>query len=110
MSKLGVGVKSLGPLYAEVLSLTSHVERALVVHAELGMDEIGPSGDTFVWEVNGSQITSYTINPSSFGLPEHSVEEVAGSGPKENADTFRRILEGKMFTFVLLSGKGNKVQ
>eukprot|EP01127_Copromyxa_protea_P003593 TRINITY_DN13395_c0_g1_i1.p1 TRINITY_DN13395_c0_g1~~TRINITY_DN13395_c0_g1_i1.p1 ORF type:complete len:340 (+),score=53.27 TRINITY_DN13395_c0_g1_i1:84-1022(+) len=92
---LGVGVKSLGPLYAEVLAQTEHVKRALIVHAELGMDEIGPEGDTQVWEVNGDVITTYTINPASFGLPEHSVKDVAGSGPSENAATFRRILQGE---------------
>lgn len=93
--QLGVGVKPLGPLYAEVLSKTEHVERAMIVHSELGLDEIGPSGETFVWEVNGSTITTYTINPSTFGLPEHSVEEVAGSSPSDNAKKFRQILEGK---------------
>jgi anthranilate phosphoribosyltransferase len=61
------------------------------------MDEIGPEGDTIIWEVNGDVITSYTVNPSTFGLPEHSVKEVAGSGPKENAETFRNILKGSFF-------------
>jgi anthranilate phosphoribosyltransferase len=65
---LGVGDISIAKLYAEALQMAGF-KRAWVVHSHEGLDEITPSGTTFVWEVDGDKpIAHFSIHPSDFGL------------------------------------------
>lgn len=67
---------------------------ALVVHAEIGMDEIAPMGETSVWEVRGGEVRSWRLDPASLGLAVPSLEGLAGGTPEENGAAIRRLLEG----------------
>src|SRR6478736_2670369 len=75
---IGVFDPSRGPLVAEALGRLG-AEHALVVHAEVGMDEISPAGLTHVWEVGGrrpaipsesegSPVTEWTLDPAKYDL------------------------------------------
>jgi anthranilate phosphoribosyltransferase len=64
---LGVYDKSLTQTMAEVLSKLGS-EHVMVVHGEDGMDEISISSPTTVTELKNKTITTYTIQPSDFGL------------------------------------------
>jgi anthranilate phosphoribosyltransferase len=64
---LGVYDKSLTQTMAEVLSKLGS-EHVMVVHGEDGMDEISISSRTTVTELKNKTITTYTIQPSDFGL------------------------------------------
>src|SRR6202007_3127777 len=44
------------------------VERALVVASEDGLDEISTAAPTRVFEVNGDDVTSYTLEPEQVGV------------------------------------------
>ncbi len=67
------------------------VDRALVVSAEDGLDEISASAPTQVVEVNGEEITSYVLTPEQVGLGGGG-EAPPGGTPEENAALTEAIL------------------
>ena len=87
---VGVADPERGSLMAEALVLLE-TEHALVVHADVGMDEIAPAGLTRVWEVRGRVVTEWQINPAAFGLAVDDLAGLAGGEPRDNADRLRRL-------------------
>ena len=71
------------------------VDRALVVHGA-GLDEIAVHGETTVAEVEGDQISEYTLVPADLGLDRHAIEAVAGGEPEANAADMRAIVRGEL--------------
>lgn len=69
-------------------------ERALVVAAEDGVDELSVSARTRVIEVNGEGTEEWFAEPGDFGLAGGELYEVAGGSPEENAAVARAVLEG----------------
>ena len=53
---LGVGKEELGPLFADILAANPSIQKAFVVHSFEGMDELSPSGGSYVWVVDGQQV------------------------------------------------------
>ncbi|KAJ3051917.1 anthranilate phosphoribosyltransferase [Rhizoclosmatium hyalinum] len=92
---VGVFSKAIGPMMAEALRL-SGVERAWVVHGALGLDEIAPEGETYVWSLEAEKITSFTITPASFSLPSHPLSDVRGGDREYNSGTMNRLLDNKL--------------
>ncbi|MEM3737505.1 MAG: anthranilate phosphoribosyltransferase [Candidatus Bathyarchaeia archaeon] len=91
---LGVYSADLTEKLAEVLSRLG-VERALVTHGLIGVDEISIIGETRVTELNQGAIATYHIKPSMFGLKEASrIEELLGGDLEENIGHCIRILNG----------------
>jgi anthranilate phosphoribosyltransferase len=71
-------------------------ESALVVSSEDALDEMSISAPTTVVEVDGYDITTYTVRPEDFGLPTHpDPDATAGGSPADNAATTRAILAGE---------------
>jgi anthranilate phosphoribosyltransferase len=64
---LGVYDASLTETMAEVLHKLGS-EHVLVVHGEDGMDEISISSETRISELKNKSITTYSIQPTDFGL------------------------------------------
>jgi anthranilate phosphoribosyltransferase len=89
---IGVADRSRAPLMAEAL-LRLGAEHALVVHGEVGMDEISPTGRTSVWEVKGGEVTTWTLDPGSYGLAWERVEDLVGGDPSHNAARIQRLLD-----------------
>ncbi|WP_396611988.1 anthranilate phosphoribosyltransferase [Haloferax sp. S1W] len=89
---LGVYDPDLVPMIALALSHMP-VENALVVHGS-GMDEIALHDATTVAEVNGEEVTEYTLTPADLGLEQAPIEAVAGGTPQENARDLEGILTG----------------
>ena len=81
---------------------TLGVDRALVVSSEDGLDEISVGAATKVVEVNGEEITRYTLTPGEVGIeqaPRSSIErDCAGGTPQQNAAVTRAILHGEQAT------------
>lgn len=90
---IGVAEAARGPLVAQALVRLGAIH-ALVVHAESGMDEISPSGPTLVWEVRDGGVTSWTLHPSELGVPNVSLESLAGGAPAENAARLCALFDG----------------
>jgi len=75
------------------------VDRALVVASEDGLDEISTGAPTKVVEVNGEEISRYTLAPEDVGIEpaDPSCEpDYGGGSPEENAALTRAILGGEL--------------
>ncbi|HEX3434160.1 MAG TPA: anthranilate phosphoribosyltransferase [Solirubrobacteraceae bacterium] len=76
------------------------VDRALVVSAEDGLDELSIVAATKVVEVNGDELTSYTLAPGDVGIApierEAFERDCAGGEPEHNAAVTRAILAGEL--------------
>ena len=70
-------------------------ERALVVAAEDGLDEISISSPTRVIEVKEGGTEEWFAEPASYGLGAAPLEAVAGGSPEDNAAAVRAVLEGR---------------
>ncbi|RAW45470.1 anthranilate phosphoribosyltransferase [Halorubrum sp. 48-1-W] len=84
-------------LVAPIARALAHmpVERALVVHGA-GMDEIGIHDETVAAEVDGDEVTEFTITPEGLGVERAPIEAVAGGSPEENAADLRGIVDGSV--------------
>ncbi len=69
------------------------VDRALVVAAEDGLDEVSASAPTRIVEVNGEDLRSYMLTPSDVGISQRAAAPAGGS-PAENARVTAAILAG----------------
>ena len=69
--------------------------QALVLHAADGLDELSISGPSYIYEVKGETVTSYSVTPDDFGLATHSLQAIAGGNSRENADIIMGIFSGE---------------
>jgi anthranilate phosphoribosyltransferase len=70
-------------------------ERALVVAADDGMDEISTAAPTTVAEVTPDGLRSWRIDPADLGISPPRADAVAGGEPAENAAVIRRVFDGE---------------
>jgi anthranilate phosphoribosyltransferase len=91
---VGVSDAARAPLMAAALAGLG-AKHALVLHAAAGMDEISPSGCTYVWEVREGRIQQWELNPVHYGLDCDDIQGLAGGEPGYNAQEIERMLEGR---------------
>jgi anthranilate phosphoribosyltransferase len=70
-------------------------ERALVVAAEDGVDELSITARTRVIEVKDGGTEEHYVEPGDFGFAMAELEQVAGGTPEENAAATRAVLAGE---------------
>jgi anthranilate phosphoribosyltransferase len=70
------------------------IERALVVCGNDQLDEVSLWGQTQVWDVQQSHISSWYCSARDFGLPECQPEQLTVSSAQESAEVIREILAG----------------
>ena len=90
---LGVSDRRYQETIAEAL-LALGCERALVVSAEDGLDELSISGPTRVVEVADGATKEWFVAPADVGLSETPLDEIAGGSPEENAAVVEAVLDG----------------
>ncbi|HEX5004545.1 MAG TPA: anthranilate phosphoribosyltransferase [Gemmatimonadales bacterium] len=90
---IGTAEPGMAPLMAEALRRLGTVH-ALVVHGEVGLDEVSPAGVTRAWEVREGSLREWTIDPGAHGLAAPDLGPLAGGEPAENAGRLERLLEG----------------
>jgi len=91
---LGVFAHELVEPLAEVLGkLGSH--HVMVVHSSDGMDEISIGAPTFVAELNGNAVTTYTITPEQFGFTETNISEIQVADAKESLKMINTVLDNQ---------------
>ncbi len=91
---IGVPDASRAPLLAGALAKLD-CERAFVVHARAGMDEISPVGPTDVWEVTAGEVRTWVFEPEAYGLPQGDLADLAGGTPEENAVIVEAVVRGE---------------
>jgi anthranilate phosphoribosyltransferase len=82
LEKLAIALQGLG------------CRHALVVHGDDGLDEITVTGKTQVCELKDGSIKSYSISPDDLGLPQASLDSLAGGTLEENSALLRSVLTG----------------
>ncbi|MQA74733.1 MAG: anthranilate phosphoribosyltransferase [Solirubrobacterales bacterium] len=70
-------------------------ERALVVRADDGLDELSISERTRVVEVADGGTEEWFVAPEDIGLERAELETIAGGAPERNAATVRSVLAGE---------------
>jgi anthranilate phosphoribosyltransferase len=90
---LGVSDRRYQETIAEAL-IGLGCERALVVSADDGLDEISIAGPTRVIEVRDGATDEWFVAPAELGLIEAPLELIAGGEPAENAAVVRAVFDG----------------
>jgi anthranilate phosphoribosyltransferase len=91
---VGVWRQDLVGQVAKVLA-SSGTERAWVVHGQDGLDEITLATKTLVAEVKGENVSSFEVEPKTFGLWRGSLEHLRGGDAAANGQIVREVLSGK---------------
>ena len=91
---VGVPRPELTELVARSLALLGS-ERAWVVHAADGLDEISTTGYTKVSECRGGVVNTFYIHPTEFGLPKADAGGLTGGDSQQNAAIARAVLRGE---------------
>jgi len=91
---LGVSDRHYQETMAEALNVLGS-ERALVVSAEDGLDELSLGARTRVIEVADGRTAEWFVEPGQFGLAPAELEALAGGTPEENAAVTRAVLAGE---------------
>jgi anthranilate phosphoribosyltransferase len=91
---MGVFDANLTETLASVLGRLG-ARRAMVVHADDGLDEISTTGPTLVSELAGGEVNTYRVSPEDFSLERANIEDLLINSPEQSAQTIRDVLEGK---------------
>ncbi len=95
---VGVFDQKLLDVFAQTLKKLKR-KRAMVLHAEDGLDELSICAKTMVRELTDKgKILSYTVDPKDFGLTKYNLHDIAGGTAVENAELFRDICKNKLTT------------
>src|ERR1039458_6652351 len=70
-------------------------ERAWVVHADDGLDELSTLGPTRVSELRDGHITTWKLDPKELGLPYARLSDLVVSGVDQAVDVLRRLFDGE---------------
>ena len=71
------------------------LERAFVVHGAPAWDEATPIGPFLLLDVSRGGVQQRTVDPSDYGIPRCSPDDLQGGGPQENARLLERALQGE---------------
>ncbi len=71
-------------------------ERAMVVSAEDGVDELSISARTRVIEVRDGRTEEHYVEAADLGLTTAELRDVAGGSPEQNAVAVRAVLSGEL--------------
>ena len=91
---LGVFAPELTDRLATVLRELGS-ERAWVVHADDGLDELSTIGPTRVSELKDRDVRTWSLDPAKLGLPYARLSDLQVGGVDESADVIRRIMWGQ---------------
>jgi anthranilate phosphoribosyltransferase len=90
---VGCADARLAPVIAEVFA--GRGCSALVVRGDDGLDELTTTTTSTVWLVGGGEVRREVVDPSGFGVPVATREDLRGGDPGANAGVFRRVLAGE---------------
>ena len=71
------------------------LERAFVVHGAPAFDEATPVGPFLLFDVLDGRVRQRTVDPSEYGIPRGSPDDLQGGDPSENARLLEQVLQGE---------------
>jgi len=96
----GVSQQIVGVFSKDWVEPLAHVlkqlgsDRVWVTHGEGGLDEITPTGTTWVSELKDGEVTSFEIQPEDAGITKCNINDLKGGDPEENAAALKQVLAG----------------
>jgi anthranilate phosphoribosyltransferase len=69
--------------------------RAMVVHAEDGLDEISTVSETKVSELQDGKVETRAVRPEDFGIPRAKMDDLLIDSAEHSASVIREVLSGK---------------
>jgi anthranilate phosphoribosyltransferase len=69
--------------------------RVMIVHGDDGLDELTTTTRSTVWELDGDDIRTWTVDPADLGLAPARAEELVGGDAATNAGLARAVLAGE---------------
>ena len=91
---IGVYDPKLTPVIAETLKILGS-QRAYVISGEGGLDEISPSGFTFVSSLRDGAVSSILLDAASIYGESYPLEAIGGGDAKTNAALLLAVLQGE---------------
>jgi anthranilate phosphoribosyltransferase len=74
-------------------------EACWICHGEGGMDEIIPTGTSWISELKNGVITSFELTPEVAGVKRSNPDDLKGGDAAHNAEALRAVLNGKPSAF-----------
>ncbi len=74
-------------------------EAVWITHGEGGLDEITPTGTTWVAELKDGKVTTFEIQPEDAGVKRRTLAELKGGDAEYNARALRAVLGGEKNAF-----------
>ena len=74
-------------------------EACWICCSEGGMDEIVPSGITWISELKDGSIRSFELTPEAAGLTRSNIENLKGGDAAHNAEALKSVLSGRASAF-----------
>lgn len=74
-------------------------EAVWITHGEGGLDEITPTGTTWVAELKDGKVSTFEIQPEDAGVQRRTLEELKGGDADYNAKALRAVLGGEKNAF-----------
>ncbi len=92
---VGVYDKSLLLPFAKVLKNLGS-KHVMVVHAEVGLDEISITGKTHVAELKNGHIFEWVINPSDFGMDYKDLSQLSVASATDSLNIIKQVFNGNL--------------
>jgi anthranilate phosphoribosyltransferase len=74
-------------------------EACWICHGEGGMDEIVPTGTTWISELKNGEIKNFELTPEDAGLKRSKFDDLKGGEAVHNAEALRDVLSGQASAF-----------
>ncbi len=74
-------------------------EACWICHGEGGLDEIVPTGTTWISELKAGKVSSFETTPEAVGLKRSKLEDLRGGDAAQNAEALRVVLSGAKSAF-----------
>jgi anthranilate phosphoribosyltransferase len=74
-------------------------EACWICHGEGGVDEIVPTGTTWISELKDGAIRSFEISPEAAGIARSKFDDLKGGDAAHNAEALKAVLEGQSSAF-----------
>ena len=76
-------------------------KRFAVVYGDPGIDELSISGQSLIYEWDGTAMKDYLVTPEQFGIQKTPYESIPGGDADENIILFRDLLDGRVEETIL---------
>jgi anthranilate phosphoribosyltransferase len=96
---VGVNDPTMASVMATVLGTTGS-RRAMIIHADDGLDELSVASPSTVLELNGDgagsyELSEWRVDPASLGLAPATMDQLRGGDAAFNARAIRSVLAGE---------------